>query len=148
VNARSRLYASAIAFVACAGAAVVSVRRPALGVNPNVTAPFRAGKIDTLDLDGGGFGLRCTAVGCERRAVVTVTDRCLDDEFAILVEADANLESVGEADPIQRLLNFRQHAHRGSILRLVGPANPLHNTAEASTGIAEKVHLRLHAGLD
>src|SRR5262244_2210026 len=68
--------------------------------------------------------------------------------WVLLLETDANLESVGEADPVQRLLHVRQHAHRGSILRLVGPANPLHNTAQASTRIAEKVHLRLHARLD
>jgi hypothetical protein len=54
VNANTRLLASAIAFVACAVTAVVSVRRPALGVNPNVTAPFRAGKIDTLEVTARG----------------------------------------------------------------------------------------------
>jgi hypothetical protein len=54
VSANARLVASAIAFVACAGAAVVSVRRPALGVSPNVTAPFRSGKIDTLEVTARG----------------------------------------------------------------------------------------------
>src|SRR5262245_24423575 len=65
----------------------------------------------------------------------------------LLLEADANLESVGEADPVQRLLHVRQHAHRGPVLRFIGPADPLHDSAEASAGIAEKVHLRLHARL-
>jgi len=54
VNANTRLYASAIAFLACAGAAVISVRRPALGVNPSASAPFRAGKIDTLEVTSRG----------------------------------------------------------------------------------------------
>ena len=54
MNTNTRLYASAIAFVACAGAAVVSVRRPALGVNPNVTAPFHTGRIDTLEVTARG----------------------------------------------------------------------------------------------
>ena len=54
MNANTRLLASAIAFVACAFAAAVSVRRPALGVNPSVTAPFRAGKIDTLEVVARG----------------------------------------------------------------------------------------------
>jgi len=54
VNANTRLYASAIAFLACAGAAVISVRRPALGVNPSASAPFRAGKIDTLEVTARG----------------------------------------------------------------------------------------------
>src|SRR5262245_57744571 len=66
----------------------------------------------------------------------------------LLLEADANLESVGEADPVQRLPDVRQHAHRGPVLRFVGPADPLHDPAEASARIAEKVHLRLHARLD
>ena len=49
-----RLIASAIAFVVCAGAAVVSVRSPALGVNPHATAPFHAGAIDTLEITARG----------------------------------------------------------------------------------------------
>src|SRR5262245_50273003 len=68
--------------------------------------------------------------------------------WVLLLQADANLESVGEADPVQRLLYVRQHAHRGPVLRSVGPADPLHNSAEALAGIAEKVHLRLHPRLD
>jgi len=54
VKANTRLLASAIAFVACASAAAVSVRRPALGVHPFATAPFRAGKIDTLEVTARG----------------------------------------------------------------------------------------------
>src|SRR5262245_64869363 len=50
--------------------------------------------------------------------------------WVLLLEADANLESVGEADPVQRLLHVRQHAHRGPVLRFVGPADPLHDPAE------------------
>lgn len=49
-----RLGACAIAFAACAGAAVVSVRRPALGVNPHASAPFRAGPFDTLEITARG----------------------------------------------------------------------------------------------
>src|SRR5262249_22103959 len=67
----------------------------------------------------------------------------------LLLEADANLEPVGEADPVQRLLHVRQHTpHRGPVLRLVGPTDPLHDPAEASAWIAEKVYLRLHPRLD
>jgi len=54
MTAHARFIASAIAFVACAGAAVVSVRRPALGVNPSVSTPFHSGKIDTLEVTARG----------------------------------------------------------------------------------------------
>lgn len=54
MKANTRLLASAIAFVACASAAAVSVRRPALGVHSFATAPFRAGKIDTLEVTARG----------------------------------------------------------------------------------------------
>jgi len=54
VTGNVRLIASAIAFVVCAGAAVVSVRSPALGVNPHATAPFHAGAIDTLEITARG----------------------------------------------------------------------------------------------
>ena len=49
-----RLGACALAFVVCAGAAVVSVRRPALGVNPHASAAFRTGPIDTLEITARG----------------------------------------------------------------------------------------------
>ena len=54
MTANLRLIACALAFVVCAGAAVVSVRRPALGVNPHATAAFRAGAIDTLEITARG----------------------------------------------------------------------------------------------
>jgi hypothetical protein len=66
----------------------------------------------------------------------------------MLLKSHADLEAIGEADPVERLLHLRQHAHRGAILRLVGPANSLHNSAEPPARIAEKVHVRLHARLD
>ncbi len=58
MNARAkgnaRLYACAAAFALAAAAAVVSVRRPALGVNPHASAPFRTGPIDTLEVTARG----------------------------------------------------------------------------------------------
>src|SRR5258705_802847 len=65
-----------------------------------------------------------------------------------LIKSHADLKPISEADPVQSLLHFRQHADGGTILRLVGPADPLHNAAETPARIAEKVHVRLHARLD
>jgi hypothetical protein len=52
----------------------------------------------------------------------------------MLLKSHADLEPVGEANPVERLLHFRQHAGRGPILRLVGPADPLLDAAVAEIG--------------
>src|SRR5882724_12388162 len=111
-----------------------------------VGSTSRAAAGTTLTSERPPRSARCSS---RRRGTRKTADgddgRCAHPErmFVIpLLEANANLEAVGEAHPVQRAPHVGQHADGLPVSRPVRPADSLHDAAKWSARGADEVNVR------